>query len=66
MHIIGVSVDIPTTPSLYFSWIVRPNRRLSVRSADTDRLKAIIKKHKPDYIFHMAAQPIVLSSLKTR
>ena len=64
-NIIGVSVDIPTTPSLFISAGLSDlidDYRLDL--VDTDRLKAIIKKHKPDYIFHMAAQPIVLSSFE--
>lgn len=64
-HIIGVSIDIPTTPSLFAAARLSDqidDYRFDI--VDTDRLKKIIKKHKPDFIFHMAAQPIVLSSFR--
>ena len=64
-HIIGVSVDVPTIPSLFAAANLSDridDYRFNI--VDTDRLKTIIMKHKPDFIFHMAAQPIVLSSFK--
>ena len=65
-NIIGVSVDIPTTPSLFaeakLSKLIEDYRFDIV---DTESLKTIIKKHKPDFIFHLAAQPIVLSSFES-
>ena len=58
--IVGISNSIPTTPSIYqelklFDKI--KNYDCDIR--DLDSLQKIFKSEKPDFIFHLAAQPIV-------
>lgn len=59
--VVGYSLDPPTEPShfaaLQLSERLTADIRGDVRSLDT--LQAMLRKHKPDFIFHLAAQPIV-------
>jgi len=59
-EVTGISIDIPTEPSL-FSVLDLGNRlednRADIR--DLEAVKSIVKKVQPDFIFHLAAQPIV-------
>ena len=60
--IIGVSKDVPTIPSHY-----KLNNKFYLKNEKFDLsnkklITKIIKSSKPDYIFHLAAQPIVLES----
>jgi len=61
--VIGISNNIPTNPS-HFEAIKLKNkiihRRIDVR--DLKLLKKTIKKFKPDYVFHLAAQSLVKKS----
>ncbi|CAG0939126.1 CDP-glucose 4,6-dehydratase [Candidatus Brocadiaceae bacterium] len=60
-NVVGYSLEPPTEPSLFAA--VQLNERLTadirgdVRSLDT--IQARISKHTPDFIFHLAAQPLV-------
>lgn len=62
-NVIGVSHDIPSNPShfneaqLSFKLI---DNRLDIR--DKEPIKNLILQHQPDFIFHLAAQPLVKSS----
>jgi CDP-glucose 4,6-dehydratase len=61
----GYSKDIPTEPSLYKA--VGPDKTIHQTFADVRDLKTlsgVIAQVKPDYIFHLAAQPIVSKSYK--
>ena len=63
--VIGYSVDIPTKPSLFE--MVKP-KCIDIRGdiRDVKKLNLVIKKYKPEIIFHLAAQPLVrLSYQKT-
>ena len=63
--IYGVSDKIPTTPSNFKSSFVSDlvnDTRIDIR--DFNKLQEIIKKIKPDFIFHLAAQPLVKSSFE--
>ncbi|RZS96969.1 CDP-glucose 4,6-dehydratase [Cecembia calidifontis] len=58
--IIGASKDIPTNPSLFHTLELASeieHNILDIR--DTKKTKEIIIESKPDFIFHLAAQPIV-------
>ena len=62
-HVTGIALDPPTTPSHFivskiYSGI--SDVRLDIRNSS--KLKKIIIDLKPDYIFHLAAQPLVKQS----
>lgn len=59
-HIVGVSKDIPTSPSMYEELKIAEkitNYREDIRNLET--VLQIISKEKPDFVFHLAAQAIV-------
>lgn len=56
----GVSKDIPTEPSMFKE--LRLEEKINhnfVDVRDLQALKSIIQDYKPDFLFHLAAQPIV-------
>jgi CDP-glucose 4,6-dehydratase len=59
-EVVGYSIDVPTTPSLFQSAGL-PDRidHHSGDIRDVDKLRTVIADCKPDFVFHMAAQPIV-------
>lgn len=63
-NVVGYSMEPPTEPSHFES--IRLNERLKddmrgdIRSLDS--LQAALRKHKPDFVFHLAAQPLVRRS----
>lgn len=61
--LIGYSIDIPTKPSLFE--MVKP-KCVDIRAdiSDFKKLNSVIKKYKPEIIFHLAAQPLVRLSYK--
>ena len=62
-RICGVSKDIPTKPSLFEALSLKKNiidKRLDIR--DLAKLKKTINDFKPDFLFHLAAQPLVKKS----
>ena len=66
-QIYGLALDPPTSPSLFekanLNNIIKNN---IIDIKDTEKVINTIKKIQPDYIFHLAAQPIVsLSYLRT-
>ena len=61
----GYSIDIPTTPS-HFK-VIELEKRISHKIGDICNLKELkesIRIFRPDFIFHLAAQPIVSISYK--
>lgn len=63
--VIGVSDKVPTTPShydLYSKSIHAKDYRIDIR--DKVALTKIINDVRPDFIFHLAAQPIVSESIR--
>ena len=60
--IFGISLDIPTSPSHYMldKSIYIEDLRLDIRNLN--EIKNAIREISPDFIFHLAAQPIVLDS----
>lgn len=62
-NVVGVSKDIPTIPSNYN--LFNLNKEINSNFFDIlnyKKLKKIILDFKPDFIFHLAAQPLVMSS----
>lgn len=59
----GLSIDVPTKPALYdyIKDIFSIDHRQDIN--DLNSLKKYFDENKPDFIFHLAAQPIVVESL---
>jgi CDP-glucose 4,6-dehydratase len=64
-EVIGFSLDPPTEPSL-FQVLGLSDRITDIRGdiQDCNNFFKIIKKHRPEFIFHLAAQPLVRHSYK--
>lgn len=63
-NVIGVSNKIPTNPShysLHSKSIHTGDHRFDIR--DKENLSKIIETSRPDFVFHLAAQPIVSESI---
>ena len=64
-EVIGISIDIPSSPSNFeasnLSTIIEDNR---ANICQIDEIKPLIIEREPDFIFHLAAQPIVSTSYK--
>ena len=58
--VIGISKDTPTTPSMFEKLELESKIKYYQEDIrDSDKIINIISKEKPDFIFHLAAQPIV-------
>jgi len=61
----GISNDIPTNPSMFEVLNLKDQiTHFNEDIRDYTSIKRIIKKIKPDFLFHMAAQALVVSSYK--
>ena len=61
----GVSKDVPTVPSMFN--VLKLEEKITHFQEDIrnySAIKKIIEQIKPDFLFHMAAQPIVVTSYK--
>lgn len=61
--VVGLSINIPTTPSHFAS--TKLQKKINHKIVDIRNLKLLkkaFKKHKPDYVFHLAAQALVKKS----
>jgi CDP-glucose 4,6-dehydratase len=59
----GLSLGVPTEPSLFEDGGGEANQATSwVDVCDTEKVQEILEAKKPDFIFHLAAQPIVATS----
>lgn len=59
-RVIGVSKDIPTTPSMFKTLSLEDQiAHYFCDVRDLKSLNEIFEKEKPDFVFHLAAQPIV-------
>ena len=59
-NVIGVSKDIPTNPSLFESLeLEKKIVHYQFDLNDLNQIKTVLKKEKPDFIFHLAAQALV-------
>lgn len=64
-RVVGFSIDVPTEPSMFE--IMKLKKNLIDLRGDIRDLSSISKAltdHKPDYVFHLAAQPIVSKSFQ--
>jgi CDP-glucose 4,6-dehydratase len=64
-EIIGVSKDIPTNPSMFE--VLKLEEKIKhyfTDIRDLDKFIKIFENEKPDFLFHLAAQPIVSTSYK--
>ena len=58
--VIGISKDIPTQPSMFeILGLENKIKHYKEDIRDLDKMKEIVSKEKPDFLFHLAAQPIV-------
>lgn len=62
-NVIGYSLEAPTTPN-HISLLNIDMISIIGDIRDLDRLNTVFKKHKPDIVFHLAAQALVLTSYK--
>ena len=63
--VVGLSLNIPTKPSNYIASSIEnmiEDHRIDVR--DTEAVRLLIHECQPDYIFHLAAQPLVRQSFE--
>lgn len=63
--VVGISLDPPTTPSLYEQAQVADGMaslREDIRNLD--KMKYIFTEHQPEIVFHLAAQPLVRYSYR--
>jgi CDP-glucose 4,6-dehydratase len=63
-NVSGLSLEVPTIPSHYdlFDDIVNTDLRFDIR--DKSRVVSELNQLNPDFIFHLAAQPIVIDAFK--
>ena len=55
--------DIPTNPSIFEELKLKDQiKHYDQDLRDLSKVKSIISNEKPDFIFHLAAQPLVLES----
>lgn len=58
--VIGISKDIPTSPSNFKAIKLNESiEDLRCNINDLEIIKKIVKQKKPDFVFHLAAQPLV-------
>ena len=56
----GVSKDIPTTPAMFSVLGLKDKIQHNICDVrDIEKLQAIFTEYQPDFVFHLAAQPIV-------
>lgn len=62
-EVTGISIDIPTTPSMFEELnLGQKIKDLRIDVRDLDKLSMVINETSPDFVFHLAAQPIVSTS----
>jgi CDP-glucose 4,6-dehydratase len=64
-HVVGVSKDIPTSPSMFEELKLKDkikHYQEDIRSSS--KMNEIVTSEKPDFVFHLAAQAIVSTSYK--
>ncbi len=60
-HVIGYSLKAPTTPS-HFDLLQLDTTSIIGDIRDQEKLNSVFTEYKPDIVFHLAAQPLVLDS----
>ena len=62
-EVTGLSLPPPTEPSLFAELgLAKRLRHILGDIQDTEALRELIKETKPDFVFHLAAQPLVRES----
>ncbi len=62
-NVIGISKDIPTNPAMFEELKLEEQiKHYQEDIRDIDRMIEIISNEQPDFLFHLAAQPIVSTS----
>ena len=62
-NVVGISKDIPTNPSMFEELNLEKQIKHYVEDIrNLDSIQKIISDEKPDFLFHLAAQPIVSTS----
>jgi CDP-glucose 4,6-dehydratase len=63
-EVVGISNGIPTSPLSLFEELQLKDKikYLEVDIRDEEQIKSIFKKAKPDFVFHLAAQSLVIKS----
>ncbi len=62
----GYALDPPTTPSLFdLAHVYENMNSVTGDIRDLDSIEDVFRKHKPEIVIHMAAQPIVRESYET-
>jgi CDP-glucose 4,6-dehydratase len=62
-EVIGISKDIPTTPSMFEELHLEDKiKHFTEDVRDLQKMVEIISKEQPEFLFHLAAQPIVSTS----
>ena len=59
--VVGYALEPPTAPSHFAALKLGPRLQADIRGdvRDFDALRAALDEHNPDFIFHLAAQPLV-------
>lgn len=66
-NVVGISKDIPTSPSMFEELgLENKIKHYFEDIRNLDEIKKIIKDENPDFLFHLAAQPIVSTSYLDR
>ena len=60
----GVSISVPTIPSHFELLKLNLTRDIRMNMYDSKKVSDIVSEIKPDYIFHLAAQPLVALSYR--
>src|SRR5450432_1050353 len=59
-QVIGISKDIPSNPSLFEELdLAEKTDHHFANICDGNKMKQLFAEHQPDFVFHLAAQPIV-------
>jgi len=62
-NVVGISKDIPTNPSMFEELdLVKKIKHYQEDIRDLIKMIEVISNEKPDFLFHLAAQPIVSTS----
>ena len=61
-EILALSKDVPTKPAHYDLIKKSLNNDFRLDITNYEKISKIIIDYKPDFLFHLAAQPIVLTS----
>ena len=60
----GISISVPTSPSHYDLLKLKLVKDIRMDIANSDDIRNIVNEISPDFLFHMAAQPLVSYSYK--